>query len=75
MDVPNIIKKIGEKYAQYEQNTIDGLKINFDDYWVHLRSSNTEPIIRIYAESSTENTAHSITNKIKGDIMAVIKES
>jgi phosphomannomutase len=59
----------------YEQNTIDGLKINFDDYWVHLRSSNTEPIIRIYAESSTENTAHSITNKIKGDIMAVIKES
>ena len=75
MDVPNIIKKIGEKYSNYEQNTIDGLKINFDDYWVHLRSSNTEPIIRIYAESSTENTSHSITNKIKGDIMAIVKEA
>lgn len=75
MDVPNIVKKISEKYAQYNQNTIDGLKINFEDYWVHLRSSNTEPIIRIYAESSTEATAYSITNKIKSDIIAILKES
>ncbi len=75
MDVPKIVKKISEKYAQYEQNTIDGLKINFEDYWVHLRSSNTEPIIRIYAESSTEATAYNITNKIKSDIIAILKES
>lgn len=75
MDVENIVKKISEKYAQFQQNTIDGLKIDFEDYWVHLRSSNTEPIIRIYAESSTEATAFNITNKIKSDIIAILKES
>lgn len=75
MDVPMIVKKISEKYAQYEQNTVDGLKIDFEDYWVHLRSSNTEPIIRIYAESSTEATAYNITNKIKSDIIAILKEA
>jgi len=75
MDVKLIVQKISERYAQYNQNTIDGLKIDFEDYWVHLRSSNTEPIIRIYAESSTEATAHNITNKIKSDIMAILKEA
>lgn len=75
MNVGEIVSKISEKYAQYDQNTVDGLKINFEDYWVHLRSSNTEPIIRIYAESSTEATAYNITNKIKSDIIAILKES
>ena len=71
----DISNKISEKYAKFEQNTEDGLKIDFEDYWVHLRSSNTEPIIRIYAESSTESTAHSIANKIKKDIIEILKES
>ncbi|MCO5231355.1 MAG: phosphoglucosamine mutase [Chitinophagales bacterium] len=75
MNVGHIISKISDRYAQYEQNTIDGLKIIFEDYWVHLRSSNTEPIIRIYAESSTEATAHNIANKIKGDIISILKEA
>ncbi|HZH68770.1 MAG TPA: hypothetical protein VFD65_06175 [Chitinophagales bacterium] len=44
----------------------------FDDDWVHLRTSNTEPIIRIYAESTTLSTAESITKKIKGDIMEIV---
>ncbi len=74
MDVKAIIQKIAAKYKQYPQNTIDGLRIDIDEDWVHLRSSNTEPIIRIYAESSTEQTANAIAQKMQKDIMEVLKE-
>jgi phosphomannomutase len=74
MDVKAIIQKIATKYKQYPQNTIDGLRIDIDEDWVHLRSSNTEPIIRIYAESSTEQTANAIAQKMQKDIMEVLKE-
>jgi phosphomannomutase len=73
INLPEILEKISEQYAQHPQNKVDGLKIQFEDYWVHLRGSNTEPIIRIYAESSTEATAYNITQKIKGDIIAILK--
>lgn len=73
VNLPEILARMSEQYAQHPQNKVDGLKIQFEDYWVHLRGSNTEPIIRIYAESSTENTANSITAKIKGDIIAILK--
>lgn len=73
MDVKAIIQKISAKYKQYPQNTIDGLRIDIDEDWVHLRSSNTEPIIRIYAESSTEQTANAIAQKMQKDIMEVLK--
>ncbi|MBP6660425.1 MAG: phosphoglucosamine mutase, partial [Chitinophagales bacterium] len=56
MDLDAIMDKIKIKYKQYPQNTIDGLRIDIDKDWVHLRRSNTEPIIRIYAESNTEQT-------------------
>ncbi|MBA4140483.1 MAG: phosphoglucosamine mutase, partial [Segetibacter sp.] len=49
-------------------NTEDGLKIEFEKDWVHLRTSNTEPIIRIYAESNFETTAENIARKIMQDI-------
>jgi len=49
-------------------NTIDGVKIEFDEDWVHLRKSNTEPIIRIYAESASLTTAENLTKKILQDI-------
>jgi len=49
-------------------NTEDGLKIEFDDDWVHLRTSNTEPIIRIYSESNFETTAQNIARKLMKDI-------
>lgn len=68
MDVPRILQHIAEKYSHYEVNTIDGVKIDFENGWVHLRSSNTEPIIRIYAESSTETLAENMANKIISDI-------
>jgi phosphomannomutase len=68
INVKDIFKKIQEKYKQHPQNTEDGLKIEFDNDWVHLRTSNTEPIIRIYAESNFETTANNIALRIMGDI-------
>lgn len=72
MNVPEIMKKIAAKYSDNEINTIDGVKIDFPDGWVHLRPSNTEPIIRIYAEGLSEEFATSLANKIMTDIRALI---
>lgn len=74
MDVDGILEKVKEKYSKYEINEIDGVKIIFDGEWVHLRKSNTEPIIRIYAESSSETTADNLAQKIMLDIKSIIKE-
>jgi phosphomannomutase len=51
---------------------VDGVKIEFDKEWVHLRKSNTEPIIRIYAESKSEETADQLAKKIMKDIQEII---
>jgi phosphomannomutase len=69
IDVHTIFDKIKEKYRNYPINTEDGLKIEFDSDWVHLRTSNTEPIIRIYAESNFETTADNIAKRLMKDIM------
>jgi phosphomannomutase len=53
-------------------NTIDGVKIDFEDQWVHLRRSNTEPIIRIYAEADSQTKVESLTKKIIKDIKEII---
>jgi phosphomannomutase len=68
INVKNVFEKIKEKYKSNPQNTEDGLKIEFDNDWVHLRTSNTEPIIRIYAESNFETTANNIALRIMEDI-------
>jgi len=60
MDVDRILEKVAEKYAGQPINTIDGVKIEFDKEWVHLRKSNTEPIIRIIAEARTLEEADKI---------------
>lgn len=67
-DVDMILDKIRDKYKKQPVNTIDGVKIEFDEDWVHLRKSNTEPIIRIYAESASLTTAENLTKKILQDI-------
>jgi phosphomannomutase len=64
----SIFDKIQTKYKNNPVNTEDGLKIEFEKDWVHLRTSNTEPIIRIYAESNFETTANNIARKIMQDI-------
>ena len=72
LDVDLILEKLKEKYKNQPINTIDGVKIEFDKEWVHLRKSNTEPIIRIYAEGSTLSVADSLANKIKSDIKELL---
>jgi phosphomannomutase len=68
VDVARIFEQIKKKYKKQPINTEDGLRIEFDKDWVHLRTSNTEPIIRIYAESSSETMANNIAKRIIGDI-------
>lgn len=68
IDVNEIFEKIKVKYKKQPVNTEDGLKIEFDNDWVHLRTSNTEPIIRIYAESNFETTANNIALRLMQDI-------
>lgn len=67
-DLKAILAKIREKYRNQPVNTEDGLKIEFDNDWVHLRGSNTEPIIRIYAESDYESKANNIALRLMQDI-------
>ena len=57
-----------DKYSEEEINTLDGLKIDFKDSWVHLRKSNTEPIIRIYSEAKSQNEADLLTEKFVSEI-------
>lgn len=71
LDVKAIFEKIKKKYKKQPINTDDGLKIEFDNDWVHLRTSNTEPIIRIYAESDFETKANNIAMRIMQDIKEV----
>ncbi len=73
IDIENLLSTLKKKYEKYPQNSIDGLKIFVDDNWIHLRSSNTEPIIRIYTESSSETTAENLAKKIKVDISEILK--
>lgn len=74
INVDGVLEKIKKKYAKNPVNTIDGVKIEFDKEWVHLRKSNTEPIIRIYSESETEATANHLAQKIINDIKEVIHQ-
>ena len=66
---------IKSKYKKQPVNTIDGVKIEFDNEWVHLRKSNTEPIIRIYSESQSQTTAKNLAEKIISDIKDLIAET
>lgn len=72
-DVDGILAAMEKKYKAQPVNTIDGVKIEFDMEWVHLRKSNTEPIIRIYSESDNESTANNLANKIIDDIRELMK--
>jgi len=72
VNVDAILEAIEKKYKNNPINTIDGIKIEFENEWVHLRKSNTEPIIRIYSESGTLATAEHLANKIINDIRELI---
>ncbi len=74
VNVKHIFEEIKKQYKNYPINTEDGLKIEFEKDWVHLRTSNTEPIIRIYSESSNRTTADNIATKIINDIKEIMRE-
>ncbi len=68
LDVDKLLDQIASKYKDYNVNRVDGVKIDFEEEWVHLRKSNTEPIIRIIAESRDVESAEKLSNKIITDI-------
>ncbi|MCF8380428.1 MAG: phosphoglucosamine mutase [Bacteroidales bacterium] len=70
MDIEKLLSKIKEHYSDYKTNDVDGLKIEFEDSWVHLRKSNTEAIIRIYAEHRSAEEAENLA----GNVLQTIKE-
>lgn len=71
LDVDGILKAMAEKYANEDISTIDGVKIDFPENWVHLRKSNTEPIIRIYTEAKSQSEADALADRIIGEIQVV----
>ena len=74
INVDSILTAIQEKYKKQPINTVDGVKVEFDKEWVHLRKSNTEPIIRIYSESDSESKAEHLAQKMISDIKEIISE-
>jgi phosphomannomutase len=75
LDVDHILLRIKDKYKNHPIIDIDGVKIEFEKEWVHLRKSNTEPIIRIYSESDSEAKAEHLAKKIMQDIKEVVNET
>ena len=72
-DVDAILVKVKELYKDQEVNDIDGVKIDFPDKWVHLRKSNTEPIIRVYSEASTMEAADKLGKEIMDVVYSMVK--
>ncbi len=71
-DPDGVLETLKTKYAEYSPNTIDGLKIDFPDYWVHMRKSNTEPIIRIYVEAENSDRAQEIASSFVDEIQSMV---
>lgn len=72
MDIDRILTEVQEVYQNENFSTIDGLKIDFENEWVHLRKSNTEPIIRVYSEAPTLSQAEAIAEKVMNNIRSLI---
>lgn len=72
IDVDALLKELEKRYANEEVNTLDGVKIDFADKWVHLRKSNTEPILRIYSEAPSREEAEAIADEIISEIQRLI---
>jgi len=69
----DLLEHLGNKYKNHDLNREDGLKIDLEDGWIHLRRSNTEPIVRIYTESSSQVIADNLASKIKSDIQEILR--
>jgi phosphomannomutase len=73
LNVDVLLKEIALKYQQEELNTVDGVKIDFADNWVHMRKSNTEPIVRIYTEAASQEAADALADRFIGELDALAK--
>lgn len=71
LDVDAILKEIAKRYQDEDVNTIDGVKIDFENHWVHLRKSNTEPIIRIYTEAQSQTEADQVADTMISEIKSI----
>jgi phosphomannomutase len=71
MDVAGIVNAMQDRYRAQPHSTVDGLRIEFDNTWVHLRRSNTEPIIRVYAEAPTREAADALAGRILRELAEV----
>ena len=71
LDVDGILNTMESNYSHENLTTIDGVKIDFANSWVHLRKSNTEPIIRIYTEAPSQQEADSLADRIISEIKAI----
>ena len=69
MDVDFLLDAIEKVYQNENPNTIDGVKIDFSNSWVHLRKSNTEPIIRVYTEAPSQKEADDLMNRFKKELL------
>jgi len=70
MEVDHLLNEIKKKYTDNKPNTIDGVKIDFENSWVHIRKSNTEPIIRVYTEAPSQLDADDLMNRFKAELLA-----
>jgi phosphomannomutase len=68
MDVNDILSTLATKYKEERISTLDGVKIDFSEEWVHLRKSNTEPIIRIYTEAKSQDAASDLADRFVSEI-------
>lgn len=73
LDVDAVLKAIENRYQNEQLTTIDGVKIDFDNSWVHLRKSNTEPIVRIYTEAKSQEEADGLADKFIAEIGEIAK--
>lgn len=74
LDVDNLLRQITERYASENITTIDGVKIDFPENWVHLRKSNTEPIVRIYTEAKSQQEADALADRFIAEIKKIAGE-
>lgn len=74
IDVDKVLREVKERYASENVNDIDGVKIDFPENWVHLRKSNTEPIIRVYTEAKSMDEADALAKRFMAEIEAICKE-
>lgn len=72
LDIDGLLAAMQQRYQHEDHSTIDGLKIDFADEWVHLRKSNTEPIIRVYSEAPTQERAEAVAQRIMAEVKAIV---